>query len=30
VLTGIAAPRDWSKTHCGGPRRLTREDVAQT
>ena len=29
VLTGMAAPRDWSKTHCGGPRRLTREDVAQ-
>jgi hypothetical protein len=29
VLTGVVAPRDWSKTHCGGPRRLTREDVAQ-
>lgn len=24
----IAPPRDWSKTHAGGPRRLSREDVA--
>jgi len=29
VLKGVVAPRDWSKTHSGGPRRLTREDVAQ-
>jgi hypothetical protein len=28
ALMEIAAPRDWSKTHAGGPRRLTREDVA--
>jgi len=27
-LNAIAAPRDWSKTHSGGPRRLLREDVA--
>lgn len=24
----IAEPRDWSKTHSGGPRRLSREDTA--
>lgn len=29
VLNGVASPRDWSKTHCGGPRRLTREEAAQ-
>lgn len=29
ALAEPAAPRDWSKTHSGGPRRLTREDVAQ-
>ncbi|MBM4142782.1 MAG: hypothetical protein FJ225_04190 [Lentisphaerae bacterium] len=28
ALSEIAAPRDWSKTHSGGPRRLSREDVA--
>jgi len=28
ALADIAAPRDWSKTHSGGPRRLSREDVA--
>jgi ferredoxin len=28
ALAENAAPRDWSKTHAGGPRRLTREDVA--
>jgi hypothetical protein len=28
TLAEIAPPRDWSKTHAGGPRRLTREDVA--
>ena len=28
ALNGIAEPRDWSKTHSGGPRRLSREDVA--
>lgn len=26
-LDAIAAPRDWSKTHSGGPRRLNRTDV---
>lgn len=29
VLTEIAEPRDWSTTHSGGPRRLSREDVAE-
>lgn len=29
VLNDIAGPRDWSKTHSGGPRRLSREDVAE-
>lgn len=29
TLTEMVGPRDWSKTHSGGPRRLTREDVAQ-
>jgi hypothetical protein len=28
TITEIAPPRDWSKTHAGGPRRLSREDVA--
>jgi ferredoxin len=28
VLTEIAEPKDWSKTHYGGPRKLSREDVA--
>jgi len=28
VLTENSQPRDWSKTHDGGPRRLSREDVA--
>jgi len=28
VLDAIAEPRDWAKTHSGGPRRLSREDVA--
>ena len=28
VLAEVAAPRDWSKTHSGGPRRLSREDLA--
>jgi len=29
VLDGMAELRDWSKTHAGGPRRLSREDVAE-
>ena len=28
VLDEIAAPRDWSKTHSGGPRMISREDMA--
>ena len=28
VLGEVEGPRDWSKTHSGGPRRLSREDVA--
>ncbi len=28
VLAENAQPRDWSRTHDGGPRRLSREDVA--
>lgn len=28
-LNTIAAPRDWSKTHSGGPRRLNRPDVEE-
>lgn len=28
VLTEVAAPRDWSRTHAGRPRKLRREDVA--
>jgi len=30
TLSENIPPRDWSKTHSGGPRRLAREDVAQT
>lgn len=29
TLLEIAEPRDWSKTHAGGPRQLTREDFAE-
>jgi ferredoxin len=28
VLSENAQPRDWDKTHNGGPRKLSREDVA--
>ncbi len=28
VLEDIAEARDWSKTHSGGPRKLSKEDVA--
>ncbi len=28
VLTENAPARDWSKTHSGGPRQLSREDIA--
>jgi len=28
VLTENIQPRDWAKTHSGGPRKLSREDVA--
>lgn len=28
VLNRVAEPRDWARTHAGGPRRLSREDVA--
>jgi ferredoxin len=28
VLSENAQPRDWDKTHDGGPRKLAREDVA--
>lgn len=28
TLSEIAPPRDWSRSHSGGPRRLSREDVA--
>jgi len=27
-MAEITEPRDWSKTHAGGPRTLSREDVA--
>lgn len=29
VMSEIVEPRDWSKTHAGGPRKLSREDVAE-
>ncbi|MFA5553235.1 MAG: methylenetetrahydrofolate reductase C-terminal domain-containing protein [Phycisphaerae bacterium] len=29
VLMKNTPPRDWSKTHSGGPRRLSREDITQ-
>jgi hypothetical protein len=28
ALTEVAPPRDWSKTHAGGPRMLSREEIA--
>ncbi len=28
VLAENAEPKDWSKTHHGGPRKLSREDIA--
>lgn len=28
VLTENAQPRDWSKTHDGGPRKISREEIA--
>ena len=28
VLEEGAEPKDWSKTHAGGPRKLSREDIA--
>ena len=29
TLAEVIEPRDWSKTHAGGPRKLCREDIAE-
>lgn len=29
VMNELIEPRDWSKTHSGGPRRLSRKDIAE-
>ncbi len=29
VLDENTQPRDWAKTHAGGPRKLSREDIAE-
>ena len=28
-MVKITEPRDWSRTHAGGPRKLSREDIAE-
>ena len=28
MLTDLSEPKDWSKAHDGGPRKLSREDIA--